>query len=271
MPDNNEFQARVIECVSKVLAEEGFALGGGQAFRSYGISDRLSTDADFYTTSFETEDFDRAQKATTDALEAHGFTVEVRHHDSWLRELSVIEPASGNEMTVDLGQDYRRHEPAPNGRFEAVLNIDDLVAGKTRAIYERGAVRDYIDIDSLLKRPEWPAERIAEQFRFSCPTVPMTEFSTALSRVDQLDPSAFSAYDLTADDVQELCENLRRLATKISKIPNSVQTKTQSHAAEPITAPTDIPPLGPATASLLGLHPPIHNAPPPASTSFGLK
>jgi hypothetical protein len=107
-------QRFIAQLTLEAIADLGFALGGGQALHAHGYGERLSRDLDFYIPQFEQDLFDRAEVATLAALRAHGYTAEVGHCDTWLRQILVTDPTSGERIVLDLEQDYRQNPPVPS-------------------------------------------------------------------------------------------------------------------------------------------------------------
>jgi Nucleotidyl transferase AbiEii toxin, Type IV TA system len=139
-------QRFIAQLTLEAIADLGFALGGGQALHAHGYGERLSRDLDFYIPQFEQDLFDRAEAATLAVLRAHGYTAEVGHRDTWLRQILVTDPASGERVVLDLGQDYRQNPPVAIAGIGPVIDLPDAAASKARALNDRRAARDYLDI-----------------------------------------------------------------------------------------------------------------------------
>jgi predicted nucleotidyltransferase component of viral defense system len=171
-------QQRIAQLTLEAIADLGFALGGGQALHAHGYGDRLSRDLDFYVPQFEQELFDRAEAATLAALRANGYTAEVGHSDTWLRQILATEPATAEQVLLDLGQDYRLNPPVVIAGIGAVIALPDAAASKARALNDRRAARDYLDIHALLSRTPWtPARLFAALREYLRPTITVEEFA----------------------------------------------------------------------------------------------
>lgn len=147
------FQRLVAQVTLEAVADLGFALGGGQALHAHGYGDRLSLDLDFYVTRFDQDLFDRAEAATLDALRDRGYVAQVGHSDTWLRQILVTDPATGDQVVLDLGQDYRQLPPIVITGLGPVIDLPDAAASKARALNDRRAARDYLDIHARSANP----------------------------------------------------------------------------------------------------------------------
>ena len=135
----------------QAIADLGFALGGGQALHAHGYGDRLSLDLDFYVSGFDQELFDRAETATLAALRARGYTAAGRP----LRHLATPDPRQrphhrGAGRARALDRNYRQNPPIVITGLGPVIDLPDAAASKARALNDRRAVRDYLDIHALL-------------------------------------------------------------------------------------------------------------------------
>ena len=141
------FHLTIARIVGQALSPHGFALGGGYGLQAHGITDRLSKDLDTYTESQEASVYQNGEESLLAALTEAGFRCTVERRDSWFRQIIVTNPPNGEQVGVDLGYDYRLHPPVRIKGIGPVLSLDDVIAGKTRALVDRQAERDYADID----------------------------------------------------------------------------------------------------------------------------
>jgi hypothetical protein len=209
------FQQAVARLVLDAIADLGFALGGGQALHAHGYGDRPSMDLDFYQTQFDSEVFDHAEKAVLEALADKGYRAKVGHADSWLRQIIVTDSASGEQVAVDLGQDYREHPPVVVAGLGPVIAPTDAAASKARALNDRRAPRDYLDIYALLTRGWTPGTLFAalrDQLR---PTLTVEEFAADLAAAGDQDPEDYASYGLEQYDVTQLAEQFTEWAHQL--------------------------------------------------------
>jgi hypothetical protein len=106
------FQHLIAQLTLEAIADLGFALGGGQALHAHGFGDRLSLDLDFYVTGFDQELFDRAETATLAAMRARGYTAQVGHSGTWLRQILVTTPPPANRWCSTSDRTTDRTRPS---------------------------------------------------------------------------------------------------------------------------------------------------------------
>lgn len=199
------FQQRIARLTLDAISGLGFALGGGQALHAHGYGDRPSLDLDFYVPQFEQELFDRAEAATLTALRAAGYEAQVGHSDSWLRQILVSDPASDEQVSLDLGQDYRQHPPVTIAGLGPVIDLPDAAASKARALNDRRAPRDYLDVYALLSRTPWTPARLFAALRDQLrPGLSVEEFAADLAAAGERNPNDYRAYGLDEDDIARL-------------------------------------------------------------------
>jgi predicted nucleotidyltransferase component of viral defense system len=210
------FQRLIAQLTLEAIADLGFALGGGQALHAHGYGDRLSLDLDFYVMRFDQELFDRAETATLAALRARGYTAQVGHSDTWLRQILVNDPSTEEQVVLDLGQDYRQNPPVVVTGIGPVIDLPDAAASKARALNDRRAARDYLDIHALLSRTPWTAIRLFTVLRDNLrPTITVDEFAADLAAAGEQDSEDYYAYGLTDGDITRLTEDFVRWAAEL--------------------------------------------------------
>lgn len=210
------FQHIVAELTLGAIADLGFALGGGQALHAHGYGDRLSLDLDFYVTRFDQDLFDRAETATLAALRGRGYTAQVGHSDTWLRQILVNDPATGEQVVLDLGQDYRQNPPILITGLGPVIDLPDAAASKARALNDRRAARDYLDIHALLSQTAWTPIRLFTALRDNLrPTITAEEFAADLAAAGEQDPEDYLAYGLTEADILHVTTDFTSWAAEL--------------------------------------------------------
>lgn len=209
-------QRLVAQVTLEAIADLGFALGGGQALHAHGLGDRLSLDLDFYVTRFDQDLFDRAETATLAALRDRGYQAEVGHSDTWLRQIHVTDPHSGDQVVLDLGQDYRQHPPILITGLGPVIDLPDAAASKARALNDRRAARDYLDIHALLTQTGWTPQRLFAALRDNLrPVITAGEFAADLAAAGDQDPEDYHAYGLTDADITRLAADFTQWAAQL--------------------------------------------------------
>lgn len=165
---------------------------------------------------FDQELFDRAETATLAALRACGYTAQVGHSDTWLRQILVNDPSTEEQVVLDLGQDYRQNPPVVITGLGPVIDLPDAAASKARALNDRRAARDYLDIHALLSRTPWTATRLFTVLRDNLrPTITVDEFAADLAAAGEQDSEDYYAYGLTDADITRLTEDFIRWAAEL--------------------------------------------------------
>jgi predicted nucleotidyltransferase component of viral defense system len=210
------FQKLIAQLTLEAVSDLGFALGGGQALHAHGYGDRPSRDLDFYVPQFEQDLFDQAEAAVLALLHERGYLAEVGHSDSWLRQIIVTEPGTSEQVALDLGQDYRQKPPVVIAGLGPVIDMPDAAASKARALNDRRAARDYLDIHVLLSRGPWTPttlfQVLHDQLR---PTITVDEFAADLTAAGDEDPEEYAAYGLTPSDVARLARDFAAWAQQL--------------------------------------------------------
>ncbi|HET8681071.1 MAG TPA: nucleotidyl transferase AbiEii/AbiGii toxin family protein [Micromonosporaceae bacterium] len=210
------FQHIIAQLTLEAIADLGFALGGGQALHAHGYGDRLSLDLDFYVTRFDQDLFDRGETATLAALRARGYTAQIGHSDTWLRQILVNDPTTGEQVVLDLGQDYRQNPPIVITGLGPVIDLPDAAASKARALNDRRAARDYLDIHALLSQAAWTPARLFTALRDNLrPIITVEEFAADLAAAGNQDPEDYHAYGLTDADITRLAADFTRWAAEL--------------------------------------------------------
>jgi predicted nucleotidyltransferase component of viral defense system len=211
------FQRTVAQLTLEAIADLGFALGGGQALHAHGYGDRLSLDLDFYVTKFDQGLFDRAETAVLAALRARGYSAQVGHSDTWLRQILVQDTSTAEQVVLDLGQDYRQHAPVFVIGLGPVIDLADAAASKARALNDRRAARDYLDIHALLSQTSWTPGRLFTALRDNLrPVITVEEFAADLAAAGEQDAEDYHAYGLSDADITRLATDFTRWAAELA-------------------------------------------------------
>lgn len=214
------FQKLIAQLTLEAITDLGFALGGGQALHAHGYGDRLSRDLDFYIPQFEQDLFDQAEVAVLAALRAVGYQAVVGHSDSWLRQILIADPATGEQIILDLGQDYREQPPVVIADLGPVIAMPDAAASKARALNDRRAARDYLDIHALLAGDQWtPHSLFAALHDKLRPTITVDEFAADLAAAADQDPDDYGIYGLTPNDILRLGHDFTAWANQLRAGP----------------------------------------------------
>ncbi|GAB3407401.1 hypothetical protein GCM10027569_19220 [Flindersiella endophytica] len=161
------------------------------------------------------QDFPAAVEAVVSALEADGLDVTVEQNASTFARLIVADSEVKEAARLELGVDWRAQSPV---RLEvgSVLHPDDAVANKVCALYGRGAVRDYIDVDGILRSSRYPLEKILRLAADHDPGFDPAMFAQAMAAINRLPDEAFEPYDLTPTEVAALRKRIVEWSEQIS-------------------------------------------------------
>jgi len=154
-----EIHRRLARVSLRVAEQYGFVLAGGYAISQNGIGDRPSADVDLFTLVRDPESFAQAVVAIKEALLDDGFVVVENRIGPTFADLGVHDPIKQEFSDIQLGVNYREYPPA---RIDIgpVLDIRDAVAGKMSALWSRGEVRDFIDIDAVIQSHRFTRDEV---------------------------------------------------------------------------------------------------------------
>lgn len=150
----------------------------------HGVIDRPTQDLDCFTT--DRHGVGPFVPAAIEALTEAGYEVNVERHAPGFAQLVVSDAHTGERVAVDLGVDYRLSPPVPTA-LGPVLDLDDLGADKTLALFARALPRDFLDIDALLSR--YQPERLLELAAAKDRGFVTRYFAEALGRIHRLPDS----------------------------------------------------------------------------------
>jgi hypothetical protein len=140
-------QERAARIGLAAVRDRGYALGGSNALGMHGIGTRPSGDLDLCTNRGDI-DFERTFDDLRQAYEAEGYQVTLDQRGPQFAQLQITDPA-GQSIGIDAIRDYRAQEPVET-EVGPMLHRDDAVAAKVQGIYDRGAAKDFIDIQAAM-------------------------------------------------------------------------------------------------------------------------
>jgi len=126
-------------------ARYGLALAGGYAVAAHGMGNRPSGDVDLFTSWQHRSEFPGLAAAVVAALEVAGYKVSVIMSAETFTRLTLASPEGGAEEKVELGVDWRAHDPVQLA-VGPVLHSDGAVANKVCALFGRALPRDFLDV-----------------------------------------------------------------------------------------------------------------------------
>lgn len=210
----DSFHQRLVQIALAAAAQYDFCLAGGYAVQAHGFVERPSKDVDLFTTMAAASDFPAARAAVTAALRADGLEVTVEQEGPSFARLMVADPGTGNATSVELGIDWRAHQPVQLA-IGPVLHPADAVANKVCALFGRAEVRDYIDVYGVLKDGRYTRDDLLRMAVDHDPGFDSRVFAQALRAVHRFPASAFEPYKLTSEQVDSLRIRLLAWAEEI--------------------------------------------------------
>ncbi len=213
------FHLRVERLIGAVLGPQGFALGGGYGLQVHGLVDRLSDDLDNYTASMDPNAFVKADRSICAALREDGLEAQVISSDSWFRQIIVSDPRSGERVSVDLGYDYRQHEPVIVSGVGPVVAVEDVILGKVRALSDRAAERDFFDVDAILTSGRWTAQDLYSIMKVIRPEWSMHQFQELLRSAHRGNPVVYESLGMNTEQIKAMCGRLSDQATALENEP----------------------------------------------------
>lgn len=174
----------------------GLVLAGGYALAAHDLVHRPSRDIDFATAT--SVPLPEVADRLAHAYRAAGFKSDIVEVTPRMARLLVHDDS--NACEVDLLKEAIG--PPAQLRVGPVLALDDAIGLKVRALHERAAHRDFIDIKAANARLTWPEmERAGARHtaEFS-----LAELADRLGSIDERDDRGFASYGLDETDIAEL-------------------------------------------------------------------
>jgi len=175
------------------------ALAGGYAVQAHGLVARLSQDLDFAT---------RHPVAMSDivadlanGLRGKGWEVAVVDVRPLKARLLVTDAGSEEACEVDLLKEALSRHPVPMD-VGAVVDLEDLVVMKVRALGDRGLPRDVIDVHAACRYYsviELEQLGLRDEGEFD-----LVELRDRLESIVWVSDEEFAAYGLGPDEITEL-------------------------------------------------------------------
>ena len=187
-----ELHARLLADVIALGSPYPLVLTGGYAVRAHRLVNRPSQDLDVATESPEP----MADIAATlrVGLEARGWNVHALEVAPLSARFTVSEPATGKECEVDILKEIF-WRPIAQSPYGPVLAEEDVIGTKVRALADRGAPRDLIDVFAASRR--WTNSEL-EEFgrRHARGRFEREDLQANLTGAEWTDDEAFAAYGL---------------------------------------------------------------------------
>lgn len=138
-----DLHRRLLADVLAIGAPYPLVITGGCAVQAHGLVDRLSQDLDVATEN--PASIAEIVAVVSDGLATRGWSVRQIETGALSGRLIATDPQSGEECEVDVLKEAFWSPPAET-EYGPVLALDDVIGTKVRALADRGAVRDLIDV-----------------------------------------------------------------------------------------------------------------------------
>ncbi|QEV37522.1 hypothetical protein CP978_02245 [Streptomyces nodosus] len=192
MTDMPELHTRLLADVIALGSPYPLVLTGGYAVRAHRLVNRPSQDLDVATENpAPMTDIAAVVRA---GLEARGWNVQALETAPLSARFTVSDPATGQECEVDILKEVF-WRPVAQSRYGPVLAEEDVIGTKVRALADRGAPRDLIDVFAASRR--WNTTDL-EEFgrRHARGRFELEDLQANLAGAEWTDDEAFAAYGL---------------------------------------------------------------------------
>ncbi|MFI9825260.1 nucleotidyl transferase AbiEii/AbiGii toxin family protein [Streptomyces sp. NPDC052013] len=192
MTDMPELHMRLLADVVALGSPYPLVLTGGYAVRAHRLVNRPSQDLDLATQSpVPMADIAATLRA---GLEARGWQVQSLETAPLSARFTVSDPVTGQECEVDVLKEIF-WRPIARSRYGPVLAEEDVIGTKVRALGDRGAPRDLIDVFAASHR--WTNTEL-EEFgrRHARGRFEREDLQANLVGAEWIDDEAFAAYGL---------------------------------------------------------------------------
>lgn len=191
-----EYQRRVASVLLAAIGDAGFALAGSSAIREHGLTDRPTQDVDLFADTRTTaEGFRAALTRGEAALQEAGFRVSRIRSFPLFARIRVDDPVEGS-LEVDFAVNWRQ-DPPTQLSLGLVVSERDAVAGKLSAVYSRGEVRDFLDLDAIRRSGHYTDAQLLAIGREDDDGFDESMFAQQLSRVANILPTEVEEYEVT--------------------------------------------------------------------------
>jgi hypothetical protein len=174
-------------------------LAGDHAVLAHGLIHRRARDLEVATES--PEPMDRIATTVRAGLERAGWSVHPLKTDPLASRLMVTAPGTDTEYALDLVKETFWRPPAITPLGPA-LSLEDTVGTKVRALTDRGAARDLVDVHAVADR--WSRIELEELGRrHALDAFDLTDLQARLERVEWIDDREFTRCGLDEEAVTE--------------------------------------------------------------------
>ncbi|MEW1568423.1 nucleotidyl transferase AbiEii/AbiGii toxin family protein [Streptomyces sp. NPDC093509] len=173
---------------------------GGYAVQAHGLVERLSQDLDVATEN--PAPMDEIIRTVSAGLTDRGWAVRQIATDPLSGRLIVSDPNTCEECEVDILKEAF-WAPPTSTEFGLALSLDDVIGTKVRALADRGAVRDLIDVHAAAQhRTTADLESLGR--RHARTNFSLHELRDHLVGAEWWDDQDFYAYGITSEQLADL-------------------------------------------------------------------
>jgi hypothetical protein len=191
---------RLLTDVLSIGTPYPLVITGGYAVQAHGLVDRLSQDLDVATEN--PAPMDQIIRTVHAGLTERGWTVREIETDPLSGRLIVTDPATGEDCEVDILKEAFWAPPATT-EHGPVLALDDVIGTKVRALAERGAVRDLIDVHAASRhRTTADLERLGR--RHARAEFSLSDLRDRLAGAEWWDDGDYTGYGLSPHQIADL-------------------------------------------------------------------
>ncbi|MEB8338530.1 nucleotidyl transferase AbiEii/AbiGii toxin family protein [Streptomyces endophyticus] len=206
-----DLHARLLADVLAIGAPYPLVLTGGYAVQAHEIVDRPSQDLDVATES--SAPMQDIAATVSSGLTERGWQVQALEVAPLAARFTVTDPRGDGQVEVDVLKEvftrpvvYLRHGP--------VLAEEDVIGTKVRALAERGAARDFIDVYAASSR--WTHNDFEELARrHARERFGLDDLHARLEGLAWTDDVEFAAYGLRDDRIDQLRRYFQRWAADL--------------------------------------------------------
>ncbi|MEV0449867.1 nucleotidyl transferase AbiEii/AbiGii toxin family protein [Streptomyces sp. NPDC050600] len=196
----DDLHRRLLSDVLAIGTEYPLVITGGYAVQAHGLVSRLSQDLDVATQN--PAPMTEIIRTVGSGLEERGWAVRQIETDPLMARLVVTDPATGEECEVDILKESF-WAPPTDTKYGPVLSLDDVIGTKVRALADRGAVRDLIDVHAA-SRHRSNADLVALGRRHARFEFSLHDLRDRLVGAEWWDDQDYTDYGLTTDEIAEL-------------------------------------------------------------------
>ncbi|MDF3142534.1 MULTISPECIES: nucleotidyl transferase AbiEii/AbiGii toxin family protein [unclassified Streptomyces] len=199
--------------VLTVGARYPLVLAGDSAVQAHGLTARRTASVEVATEN--PEPMDQIAAMVRHGLTERGWQVRPLETDPLASRLLVTDPDAGEERTVDLLKETL-WRPAVMTDLGPALSLEDLIGTKVRALTDRGAARDVVDV--YVAAGHWSYPDLEERGRrHAWDELGLADLQSRLEATELLDDREFTARGLDEESVPVFRRWVRAWADDIAE------------------------------------------------------